>query len=173
MKSYQCSIHWVHHAIESPYNQQLSFANEPKTHAHTHTHIHTQLCVFCFLFWESTSNKPNRQAVGTHTSQAQCGRRLWQGFQPAHQQVWSPDTCSEVPQGPRQGLYHWPIISPGVLGTTVFEKHVPNWTHFLSSDWIIIIIIIHSFTHSHDAAVTANVLGAATKLGWSSHTIPL
>jgi hypothetical protein len=47
----------------------------------------------------------------------------------------------------------------------VFEKHVPNWTHFLSSDWIIIIIIIHSFTHSHDAAVTANVLGAATKLG--------
>ncbi len=134
---------------------------------HTHTHTHTQLCVFCFFFFgESTSNKPNRQAVGTHTSQAQCGRRLWQRFQPAHQtsRFEAQTSVLRSPKVPDRGSTTDPSSALGSWAQTVFEKHVPNWTHFLSSDWIIIIIhsFIHSLTHSHDAAVTANVLGAAT-----------
>ncbi len=84
------SIDWVHHAIESPYNQQLSLRMNPKP-AHTHRHTYTQLCsLFCF-FWESTNNKPNWQVVGTHKSSSVAGLSTCTlaGLKPRHL-FWGP-----------------------------------------------------------------------------------
>lgn len=146
MKSYQCSILWVHRAIESPYNQQLSFANEPKTYTHTHN------CVFFVSF---VLGKHKQQTQPTSSRHPHKSSSVWQKALAALStctpaEVWSPDTCSEVPQGPQtRGSTTDPSSALGSWAQTVFEKHVPNWTHFLSSDWIIIIInsFIHSLTH--------------------------
>ncbi len=127
------------------------------------THTHTQqLCVFCllfcFCFFESTNNKPNRQAA---TSQAQ-----WQ------KALAGLSTCTPAGLKPRHLFWGPPRSQTGALPLTHHHPwglgHNRVWKACSNSDTLSLIRLDNynnSFIHSHDAAVTANILGAATNWG--------
>ncbi len=107
MKSYQCSIHWVHHAIESPYNQQLSFANEPKTHTHTHTHTHTTVCFLFFVL-----GKHKQQTQPTSSRHPHKSSSVWQ------KALAGLSTCTPAGLKPRHLFWGPPRSQTGALPLT-------------------------------------------------------